>query len=151
MKLFDAAFEEKKIERKLFAQEYDVFQKKIEGAKDLLKAMLREEIKVSFYPSEEVYFHPKLEWYSLSLPIREGDEVGKMLVFDDAGKLRESKPIVAIKGVEPTLSHLIKTRTSIYFLCLQKYKTVFAYFGAFILFIICWRFTLRKKESRRAE
>lgn len=152
VQLFEAAFQEKKQMRKLFAQEYDLFQQKIEGGKEFLKAILKEDVIVSFYPSEETMFHPKLEWKSLSLPIRAGQEVGMMLIFDDQGSLTRKVPVIAIKDVEPTFAHQAKQHVELAARWMQTKKIYSAYFIALFLFITAfWKFKpkwfFRQKES----
>ena len=103
IKLFDAAFAEKKVARTLFTKKFDHFSREIKGAKTSLEASLARDVELSFYPSEEPYFKSRISWAPVNLPISPGDQVGKLDIITEGGVILESTPLVAIKGVEKML------------------------------------------------
>ena len=103
IKLFDAAFAEKKVDRTLFTKKFDHFSREIKGAKTSLEASLARDVELSFYPSEEPYFKSRISWAPVNLPISPGDQVGKLDIVTEGGVILESTPLVAIKGVEKML------------------------------------------------
>jgi D-alanyl-D-alanine carboxypeptidase (penicillin-binding protein 5/6) len=107
--LFDAAFNEKKIERTLFSKEFDTFNQTIKGGKTLLKAELKEDARIHFYESEKHHFSSKISWDENSLPIMQGQNVGKVTIFSREEPLLEV-PLFAQHRVEPTLPYLLNSK-----------------------------------------
>ena len=134
IQLFEAAFQEVQQTRKLFSERDDRFSQQIHGAKDLLRGMLKQDVVVSFYPSEEGSFVSRLEWKELPLPIRAGEEVGLMLILDEGGGVVQKTPILAIKDVLPTFSYQVqeKMRLGVAWFQMQK---VYVGYGLAVLFL----------------
>ena len=107
--LFEAAFNEKKVERTLFSKEFDIFNHAIKGGKTLLKAELKEDTRLSFYESENHHFCSKISWDENPLPIMQGQNVGKVTIFSREEPLLEV-PLFAQHRVEPTLSYLLHSK-----------------------------------------
>lgn len=126
--LFEAAFNEKKAERILFSKEFDTFNHKIKGGKTLLKAELKEDARLSFYESENHNFSSKIVWDVNTLPIAQGQNVGKITIFSREEKMLEV-PLFARHPVEPTFHYLLHSKW-------QSCKKVFSsYIGIFLAFI----------------
>jgi D-alanyl-D-alanine carboxypeptidase (penicillin-binding protein 5/6) len=101
--LFNAAFAEAKVTRKLFAKECDVFSCVIKGAKSPLCACLSEDVSIDYYPSEEPELKAFLEWHKISLPIVKGQSVGEVrLIEKEGGQLLSCFPIYATTAVQKT-------------------------------------------------
>jgi D-alanyl-D-alanine carboxypeptidase (penicillin-binding protein 5/6) len=148
IQLFETAFNEEKVTRKLLSKEHDLFHRKIEGGKAPLEACLSRDVTVSFYPSEGQEFHPQLFWLELPLPIRQGDEVGLIQLLDQSGALQDTISIVAAKGVEATFSYKFNQQVTAVRLLLKQHKSYLGYAFAFVLFGICFRrFRKVKKTS----
>jgi D-alanyl-D-alanine carboxypeptidase (penicillin-binding protein 5/6) len=103
IRLFEAAFAQKPVERKLFAKGHDTFTCTLPGAKTALEAALSEDLIVTFFPAEEVAFKAKLVWDNTALPIPQGGVVGRLDLVTDEGKLLLSKPLLATYSVDKTL------------------------------------------------
>jgi D-alanyl-D-alanine carboxypeptidase (penicillin-binding protein 5/6) len=101
IKLFDAAFSEKKTARTLYASESDIFTHRLKGATDPLKAVLKEDVVLEYYPAEEPQFHAEIEWEA-TLPLEAGQCVGHLRCVDDKGNALLEKPIFATNSVSKT-------------------------------------------------
>ena len=147
IQLFEAAFKETKKTRTLFSGIHDSFSKKVEGAKEILKASLAEDVKVSFYPSEEPRYYSQIRWKAHELPIEAGSFVGEVLVFDDRDILQETSSLFAVKTIEPTLSYKVQKITKQGRDFLQKHRNYLAYLMALgLLGGAVWK-VVRKRES----
>ncbi len=100
--LLDAAFSEKKIVRRLYSQGFDWFRTEVPGGKIALEATLRDDLSISYYPSEERELHAEIQWDAWRLPIAEGDSVGVLRVFDATSQLVTSAPLFAAHEVKST-------------------------------------------------
>ncbi len=148
IQLFEAAFKEPKKTRTLFSGIHDTFSKKIEGAKEVLKAGLAEDVKVSFYPSEQPKYYSQIRWKSHDLPIEAGSFVGEVLVFDDRDILQETSSLFAVKKIEPTLSYQVEKITKQGRDFLQKHRSYLAYLMAFgLLGCAVWKVARKKKNA----
>ncbi len=127
VQLFEAAFNEPKQTRKLLSQEHDLFHKQLEGATDTLHASLSEDLTISFYPSEEREFHPKVHWFPLELPIKKGCEVGCVQLFDEQGNFEKTVPLIASKNVDPTFVYKVEKQVTVVTAFMKKKRAYFGY------------------------
>lgn len=102
-KLFETAFNEKPFIRTLFAKIDDHFTREVKGGKTSVDAILKEDLKVSYFPAEEPEFKAQLRWSGLKLPIIVGQEVGRLEVVTANGKVVQSAPLFASKNVDKTV------------------------------------------------
>lgn len=102
IKLFDAAFSEKKIQRTLYARESDVFAHRIPGGSAELKAILKDDAVLEYYPAEEPQFRAEIQWSVKNLPLAAGDFVGHLRCVDEKGNTLLEKPIYAVNSVSKT-------------------------------------------------
>ena len=146
--LFETAFNEPKNIRKLLSKEHDLFSKQIEGAKYSLEAVLESDLSVSFYPSEEPILSPKIDWFSLSLPIPAGSAVGVVRVFDAEGKEWVNVNLRALKAVDPTWQYVAKGYARALGGWLRMHKI---YAGYILALTLLWIpiFLLKKKRLKR--
>ena len=103
--LFEAAFAEPKVSRKLFARGFDNFSLAVKGGKSILEASLSEDLTLEYYPSEESQFSASIRWQLPCLPIAPGQRVGEIQVVSAKGELLKKAPLFAIYSVESTFSH----------------------------------------------
>ena len=137
--LFEAAFNEKKMSRTVFAKGFDLFPHNIKGSKQVLQASLVEDFVIDYYPSEEPQFKATLHWDDLKLPIAQGARVGELrLVFSD-GKVFKSRTLHAHEALDKTFAYELLA-------LLQKLKIVMkskiallllaaAFFGSLIFYV----------------
>ena len=127
-KLFDLAFAEKSIERKLLNCKEAIYTKKVPKAKSLLKASMKNDVSIKFYPSEEVQIKPQLVWYKKSLPIHKGDKVGHVLIVsEDENHFFQAESLYAMEDVEKTKPILLKLTMliTVFLMLLAAVVTVF--------------------------
>ncbi len=105
--LFEAGFNEKKIERTLFSKGFDLLTHPLEGAKAALQAYLAQDIVLEYYPSEEPKFKTATTWTVPTMPIAADQKVGDISILSLEGKVLSSAPIFAVKAVESTFGHQV--------------------------------------------
>lgn len=148
IQLFDSAFNEQKQTRTLFSAVHDVFQQEIEGAKNLLKASLAQDITISFYPSEGKSFYSHIQWDPQELPIPVRRRVGEVQIFDDSGSLWTAAPVFATKAVDPTFSYQLQKHIKHVRLWIELYRSYVGYSMAFILFSLAFMRISRSKAKK---
>jgi D-alanyl-D-alanine carboxypeptidase (penicillin-binding protein 5/6) len=102
IKLFDAAFAEKKICRTLYARESDLFTHRIRGTTGDLKAVLKEDAVLEYYPAEEPEFRAEIQWIAKDFPLKVGDHVGNLRCIDAKGNVLLQKPIFSTAAISKT-------------------------------------------------
>lgn len=100
VRLFETAFSEKILSRLLINHQESVFSKKLKGAKEELKAALKEDLVVQYYPSEEEAFYPDIQWAQLQLPIKKGDKVGEVFVKLSNNQIFKKQDLIALNSLE---------------------------------------------------
>ena len=106
-RLFEAAFAEKIESKKFFGSE-KIFMREIAGAKTLVKAALREELAISYYPAEEPICKAFVQWDQVPLPILKGQKVGEVHVCNEAGSILRKGDLLAKEEVKGTLLFILK-------------------------------------------
>ncbi|MBS3903789.1 MAG: D-alanyl-D-alanine carboxypeptidase [Simkania sp.] len=101
--LFEAAFSEKKMNRVLLSKEHEQFKLEIPGAKQLLVARLQEDLKLTYYPSEEPQIRSIVNWMVPQFPIEAGQTVGEVVLLDMQSTPLGKAGLIASQRVEPTL------------------------------------------------
>lgn len=89
-----------------------VFEKRIEGAKKPLKATLRNELAIEFFPAEEPVCRAFAHWNSLALPIAKGQKVGEVRIVSDTGTLLQQGDLLACEEVKGTFFFRMKKAIS---------------------------------------
>lgn len=105
--LFEAAFNEKKVSRTVFSQQFDFFHTLIEGGKEPLQAHLLEDVQFTFFPSEEEEIQSNICWNQLELPILAGSEIGKVYVCSKGGRILATAPLFAHNSVTFKFSYQV--------------------------------------------
>src|SRR5690606_21928305 len=100
IKLFEAAFQEKKTRKRLLAAGPQKAQLKLEGAGNILKTYLKNEVAINYYPSEQPCIKCFIHWDQVALPVRKGQQVGTMLINDNEGRSLVEEPLFALSDVD---------------------------------------------------
>lgn len=100
IKLFETAFKEKPVSRTLFAKESDRFTLQIKGAKVPLEAVLKDDLRLTYFPAEEPAFRAEIAWNECRLPIKAHDRVGHLRLLAEGGQVLNELPVYAIHDVE---------------------------------------------------
>lgn len=109
IRLFEAAFSEVKQERLLFRSEENSFKRTLKEAKTPLKAILYDDVKISYYPSEEPQIQIQLNWENITLPIEKGSWVGEIHILDEKNNVIEIGPLYASETVKKTFLAWIRS------------------------------------------
>lgn len=99
-RLFEAAFAEKPIRRVLFTKEGDRFSHEVRGAGHLLKAVLKEDLVLEYFPAEESRLRAEIEWSKLKLPVQAGEIVGFLRLVEENGGVLKQLPLLATESLE---------------------------------------------------
>jgi D-alanyl-D-alanine carboxypeptidase (penicillin-binding protein 5/6) len=111
IRLFEAAFRETKIERELLNKQR-IFSHDLEGASEPLRALLADDLKVEYFPSEEPQCKAVIEWEDLELPLKKGQKVGEVHVFDQNQELIQRQDLIAKEDLKATFFFSLKQRAS---------------------------------------
>jgi D-alanyl-D-alanine carboxypeptidase (penicillin-binding protein 5/6) len=122
-RLFEEAFNEKVVQQRLFAKGADVFKTELSYAKETLKAVLNEDVDLSYYPSEKIEFTTKVNWLCHKLPIYPDQVVGAFELCDaSTKKIILRKNLVATNFVDYKTSAKIKMKMNEIFSQLYSIK-----------------------------
>jgi serine-type D-Ala-D-Ala carboxypeptidase (penicillin-binding protein 5/6) len=102
IKLFETAFKEKPVSRTLFAKESDRFTLPIKGAKFPLEAILKDDLRLAYFPAEEPAFRAEIVWNECKLPIKAHDRVGHLRLVAEGNQTLNELPVYAAHDVEQT-------------------------------------------------
>lgn len=107
-KLFNAAFEEKKVERMLFNAKESKFHNKYPWASKELSASLKDDLSLSYYPSEGDEVEVKIHWKEFSEPISQGDVVATLDIYDKKNTPISQANIYADHDLNFKFLHLVE-------------------------------------------
>ncbi len=107
IKLFETAFLEKKITKKILDQE-KIFLAKVQGGRKNLKACLIDDLNIEFYPSEEAQMKAQILWDNLKAPIKKGQKVATIQLITKENELIKKQNIYAKVDVKRTLFFSLK-------------------------------------------
>lgn len=109
-KLFETAFAEKKIKRRLMGVE-TIFVKGLTGSKKSIKACLDKELFIEFFPAEEPGCKAAIHWMDVHLPIRKGQKVGEIHILDEgSNRLLQKGDLLASEEVRGTFLFMVKQK-----------------------------------------
>jgi len=97
--LFETAFCQKQERRTLFSKDHPGFQREVPNARDSFTAQLENDVAITYFPAEEMELSTKLVWGKKRLPIREGDQVGRIVVSNLRGDVMATCPLYAKSDV----------------------------------------------------
>jgi D-alanyl-D-alanine carboxypeptidase (penicillin-binding protein 5/6) len=134
--LFEAAFNEKKVQRVMFAKDETSFKKEIQGAKVPLEAIMKEDFVFKYFPSEEEEMVASLEWEDLILPIEKDSSVAVLSLFTkEDGRFLAKQELFAKNSVHKKLSAIL----------LEQFSKYWAYLILLIVLVIGYLFVRREK------
>lgn len=108
IKLFDAAFNQAKVQKIILKAGPQKFSYKLDGKELPLKTYLKENLTLEYYPAEEPAVKCYLQWLSLKLPIAKNQQVGEVLLKKADGTLVQKAPLYAEEEVQETWMEWIK-------------------------------------------
>ncbi len=99
MKMFKAAFSEKKNQKHLFRKGLQKFAMRVEGASKPVKTYMREDISLHYYPSEVQKIKCQIAWEPINLPVKKHQRVGQLSVVASGGETLKMAPLYAAEDV----------------------------------------------------
>lgn len=102
IKLFETAFSEKKVTKKILDKE-KLFLAKVNGGSKVLKAAMIEDLNVEYYPSEEGDIKIQILWDELKAPIKMGQKVGSIQLLTDDNVLIKKQNIYSTTDIKKSL------------------------------------------------
>ncbi len=139
-KLFDAAFNEEKVNKVLLKSGIQKYALKVPGTSKTVQTHLVNDVSISYFPSEEPKVKCLLYWETnLQPPIRKNQAVGSVQLCNQEGELLQSIPLLAHDDVGPTLSHSLKSKFRSF--------SIFKFFGCILLFGAITGFLFRFKKG----
>lgn len=107
--LFDAAFEQTKVQKVVLKEGDQKYTLNIEGAGHLLTTYTKEPISYAYYPAEEPIVKCYLQWHPLKLPIHKDQIVGEIQLKTTQGELLQKISLFARENVEETWLQWLKS------------------------------------------
>lgn len=108
IKLFDAAFNQPKMERVLVKAGKQKYTLQIEGADKPVKTYANESAILAYYPAEEPKIKAYLKWDVRSLPINKGEKIGELILADEEKNIHKRLALYAEESVKAKLLFKIK-------------------------------------------
>lgn len=108
IRLFEAAFNQPKVERILVRSGQQKYLLQLEGANKPIKTFAKESAAISYYPAEEPKIKAYLKWDKCILPVKRGEKVGKLILANEDGTEIKSLALYAEENVHGSMLHRIK-------------------------------------------
>lgn len=105
IQLFEAAFNQPKVQRTLLKSGPQSFTKELPHGAVPLHTYLAENLSIDYYPSEDPEPKCFLHWSSLKLPIYKDQEVGLLEIRSSRGEILKTQPLFATEEVSFTFSY----------------------------------------------
>lgn len=118
--LFEAGFNEPKMKRTLFSKNFDVFSTIQKKSKHPIKAVLNEDVVISYYASEEPLIKPELEWEPITFPIQPGQQLAMLSLYDQNNQVLDIYPLYAIEKVNATFYYQVLGKCLSWSISLKK-------------------------------
>lgn len=100
-RLFEAAFNQPKVERTLIQKGAQKYVLNLEGAAKPVKSRTEEEVKIQFYPAEQPVIKCRLCWdEDVITPIKKGRRIGELRLVDNNEKVLKRIPLYADEDVK---------------------------------------------------
>lgn len=101
--MFEAAFNQPKLQRTLAKQGPQKFARHLEGAKKAIQTYIKEDVTFDYFPAEEPNIKCLLVWdQTLKLPVAMDQHVGELVFQAENGKTIAKAPLYAQNLVEAT-------------------------------------------------
>lgn len=108
IKMFDAAFNQSKVQKVLLKTGSQDFSLSVPGASGMLKTALKQDLTLEYYPSEEPKVKCLLYWSDLSLPIEKDQVVGEIRVQQEDGIILKTASLYAEEPLHASFMQSIK-------------------------------------------
>lgn len=108
-KMFEAAFNQPKVQRILLKSGPQKFALDVPGAANPVKTLIKENLTIEYYPAEEPKVKCLLQWDKLTLPIVKDQRVGELSLQTEQGTIIKKVPLFAAEDVQITWLQLIKS------------------------------------------
>ncbi|PWU15705.1 MAG: D-alanyl-D-alanine carboxypeptidase [Chlamydiae bacterium] len=105
--LFEAGFNEPRIQRTLFSKNFDVFSIIQKKSKNPIKAILNEDVVIDYYASEEPLIKPELEWEPIVFPVQPGQRLATLSLYDQNSQILAVYPLYAVEKVHSTFYYQV--------------------------------------------
>ncbi|MBA2726979.1 MAG: D-alanyl-D-alanine carboxypeptidase [Parachlamydiaceae bacterium] len=109
IKLFEAAFNEPKVERILFRAGIQNYVLELDGAVKPIRTYLSSNVTIQYYPAEEPELQCILKWREISLPIEKNQIIGDLQIQNVRGKVIQQIPLLAEESVSASWSHWLRS------------------------------------------
>jgi len=108
-KLFEAAFNQPKVQRTLLKAGPQKYALEHQGAANPIKTYISEDFVLEYYPAEEPNVKGLLYWDAITFPVVKDQQVGELRVQTDAGLTLRSVPLLAQEQVKSTWGYWLKS------------------------------------------
>lgn len=95
IRLFEAAFNQPKVEKILIKAGDQKYLLDMSGASSSIRTYVKEDVTLSYYPAEEPKVRAFLLWDKVVLPIKKGQRVGELHLKTDENRLIQTVPLYA--------------------------------------------------------
>ena len=134
VKLFEAAFNQPKVQRTLLKAGPQKFALEIRGANKPLQTFIQEDIKIEYYPAEEPRLKSYLQWDAVKLPVAKNQKVGELSLKDSNGNEIKKVPLYALEEMKETWLQRVKNAiiNSGWYLKVLGLAVILLFLGLFI-------------------
>lgn len=108
IRLFDAAFNQQKVEKTFVKAGSQKHTLELAGAIKPIKTYVAQDAMIHYYPAEEPKLRAYLQWDHLFLPIKKGQRVGELQLRSLDNTIVKTAPLFAQENVGMRLSQKIK-------------------------------------------
>lgn len=109
IKLFEAAFNEKKRTERILPSGDQPFELTLRGAKKPVKTFTKDPIDLEYYPAEEPTYKTILVWDPVLLPVKKNMRVGEIRLESLQGTILGQTALYAKETVSSTWTHWLST------------------------------------------
>lgn len=99
VKMFEAAFNQSKVQRQLFKAGPQKFTLDLPGAKKTITTYLKEDVNLEYYPAEEQKLKCLLYWNVAKLPVLKDQQAGELRLQTEQGDVIRTVPLFAQEDV----------------------------------------------------
>lgn len=103
--LFDAAFNQPRMEKTLAVAGNQKYQVSLPGAAKPIRTYLAADLTLTYYPAEEPEIKAFIQWEPLQLPIEKDQKVGELRIVAENGNILKTGALYALEASRPTLAH----------------------------------------------
>jgi len=109
IKLFEGAFNESKVQRRLVKAGPQKFVLELPGAAQPVTTWVKNDVTIDYYPAEEPKIKCLLNWTVQKLPVVAGQQVGELILAGDGDVLIQKVPLLAQQTIEGSTSWKIQS------------------------------------------